>query len=128
MTSLPPDLPTEKGSLILLKIGSDKIQSKEISLILEHSQLFCKIIKKIRFQVWKLGNFWIFFFKIPLLQRPFFSKKKCLRSCSKLAQIKVRVNKFRLFWKICNFFAKSLKKSDFKFEIWPNFKLGIGFF
>ena len=38
--------------------------------------------------------------------------------------MKFRVNKFRLFWKIRNFFAKSLKKSDFKFENWEIF----GFF
>ena len=31
--------------------------------------------------------------------------------------MKFRVNKFRLFWKIRNFFAKSLKKSDFKLKI-----------
>ena len=35
-----------------------------------------------------------------------------------------RTNKFQVFWNIRNFFAKSLKKSDSKFEIWDIF----GFF
>jgi len=77
---------------------------------------------------WKIREFLDFFFKFTLLQRPFFSKKKVLWSCSKLAQMRFRVNKFKIFWNIRDFFLKSFSKSDFKFEIWPNFKIGIGFF
>ena len=74
---------------------------------------------------WKIREFLDFFFKFTLLQRPFFSKKKVLWSCSKLAQMRFRVNKFEIFWNIRDFFWKSLKKSDFKFEIWENFYIGF---
>ena len=77
--------------------------------------------EKIRFQVEKFGNFWIFFSNSLYYRGLFFRKKKVLWSCSKLAQMRFRVNKFEIFWNIRDFLWKSLKKSDFKFEIWENF-------
>ena len=62
-----------------------------------------------------------FFFKIPLLQRPFFSKKKCLRSCSKLAQMKFRENKFSQFSSFLILLKNCGKKSDSSSKIGGKF-------
>ena len=91
-------------------------------------ELFFGKLEKISTWSWKIGKILEFFFKFPLLGRPFFSKKKCLWFCSKFAQMKFRPNKFAKFWNIRDFFWKSWKKSSFKFEIWQNFKLEIEFF
>ena len=91
-------------------------------------ELFSGKLEKNSTWSWKIGKILEFFFKFPLLGRPFFSKKKCLWFCSKFAQMKFRPNKFSEFWNIRDFFWKVRKKSDFKFEILQNFKLEIGFF
>ena len=66
----------------------------------------------------KFGKFLDFFFKIPLLQRPFFSKKNCLRSCSKLAQMKFRENKFSQFSSFLILLKKCWKKSESSSKFW----------
>merc|ERR1711973_671343 len=66
-----------------------------------------------------------FFFKIPLLERPFFSKKKCLRSCSKLAQMKFRENKCAQFSSFLILLKKCGKKIRFKFENREKFYKGF---
>ena len=53
---------------------------------------------------------------------------KLVWSCSNLAQMKFRENKFRIISNIQDFFWKTWKKIDFKFENFRNFKLGMGFF
>ena len=74
---------------------------------------------------WKIREFLDFFFKFTLLQRPFFSKKKVLWSCSKLAQMRFRVNKFEIFWNIRALFLKKFKKV--RFQVWKLGKFYKGF-
>merc|ERR1711973_23552 len=74
--------------------------------------LLKKMWKKIRFKFEILD----FFFKIPLLEKPFFSKKKCLRSRSKLAQMKFRENQCAQFSSFLILLKKCGKKSDSSFR------------
>ena len=71
-----------------------------------------------RFKIWKIFDF---FFKFVLLQRPFFSEKKCLRSCSKLAQMKFGENKFSQFSSFLILLKKCGKKSDSSSKIGGKF-------
>ena len=90
---------------------------------MEHSQFSCKTRKKsdFKFEIWEIFGF---FFQIPTTREAFFSKKKCLRSCSKLAQMKFRGDKFRNFGTFATFFAKSEKNpiSSLKFGQISNLK------
>ena len=81
-------------------------------------------LEKISTWSWKIGKILEFFFKFPLLGRPFFSKKKCLWFCSKFAQMKFRPNKFAKFWNIRDFFEKVEKNpvSSLKFGKISNLK------
>ena len=54
MSSLPPDLPIKKGSLIFLKIGSVVVQ-KKLNIAIFKS--FFEKLEKFRFQVENLGNY-----------------------------------------------------------------------
>ena len=88
-------------------------------------RVFCRFFWKIRKNSdlkFENRKFW---FKFPLLQRSFFWKNKNFWN---FAHWYFRTNKFAEFWNIWDFFWKSWKKSDFKFEIWPNFKLDIAKF
>ena len=76
-------------------------------------ELFVGKLEKIQKWSWKIGNFLDFFFKIPLLERPFFWKNKNFWN---FAHLNFRINKCAEFWKIWDFFKIFWKKFTKFFE------------
>jgi len=88
------------------KLAQMKFRTNKFSQFWNIRNFFCKIRKKsdFKFEIWEIFGF---FFKIPLLQRPFFSKKNLAQNWLRWSSEKINFRNFRVFW----FCSKNVEKN-----------------
>ena len=83
-----------------------KFRTNKFSQFWNIRNFFCKI-RKNPISSLKFGKFLDFFFKIPLLQRPFFSKINLAQNWLRWSSEKINFRNFRVFW----FCSKNVEKN-----------------